>query len=187
MKHLIIAIILFLSLGSSGKGESGDIPSRVEKRLNRVFKKNEVVLQPVKMDDETKAEKNFREEFFSIIDKEDQNHQGFLHIGRVKTCRAGVCSAPGENFAGGDSEYFDYFIVFNPDFSVKHINIFSYQASHGHEVTAKGWLRQFQGYSGDEKMQVGKEIDGISGATISVHAITDDVKAKTEMLRQNME
>ncbi|WP_372933823.1 FMN-binding protein [Mariniphaga sediminis] len=33
-------------------------------------------------------------------------------------------------------------------------------------------------------MEVGKDIDAISGATVSVHAITDDVQWKTKLFQE---
>lgn len=55
-------------------------------------------------------------------------------------------------------------------------------ATHGHEVSAKGWLKQFIGYNGNESLQVGKNVDAIIGATISVYGITRDIKEKTVLL-----
>ena len=49
-------------------------------------------------------------------------------------------------------------------------------------MTAKGWLKQFTGYNGTSQLEVNKNVDAISGATVSVYAITDDVIAKTEIL-----
>ncbi len=44
---------------------------------------------------------------------------------------------------------------------------------------AKGWLKQFTGYDGSDTLEVGKNVDAISGATISVYGITLDVQMKT--------
>jgi Na+-translocating ferredoxin:NAD+ oxidoreductase RnfG subunit len=101
----------------------------------------------------------------------------------VNSCRAGGCSISGNTPANMDSEYFDYYIFFDSAKTVKQVEVFNYQATHGYEITAKGWLKQFTGFSGKDSLVVNKDIDGISGATISVYAITSDVQEKTRMLK----
>lgn len=85
---------------------------------------------------------------------------------------------------GLENEYFDYCIYFDKDITVKTVKVTSYRATHGHEVTAKSWLKQFIGFSGKEELRPGKEIDAISGATISVYAITADIEHKTKVLKE---
>ena len=108
----------------------------------------------------------------------------YLYIGRVNSCRAGICSASAEMPGQGDSEYFDFFILFDTNKTVQLVKVFNYQATHGHEITAKGWLKQFIGHDGSEPLQVNKNIDAISGATISVYALTADVEMKTLVLNK---
>lgn len=62
------------------------------------------------------------------------------------------------------------------DAEVLQVKVFNYQATHGHEVSAPGWLRQFKGYRGEKTLRPGKEIDSISRATISVNAIKQDIE-----------
>ena len=81
-----------------------------------------------------------------------------------------------------DFEYFDYFIIFDETLVVKKIRVFNYQATHGHEVGGNGWLKQFIGYDGQEKLEYGKNIDSISGATISANAITYNVQESCRYL-----
>lgn len=108
----------------------------------------------------------------------------YVYIGRVNSCRQGGCSNPAETLNVETPEYFDYLIVFDSTFSVTQVKVFNYQATHGQEVTNKGWLKQFQGYDGTRSLTVGKSIDAISGATVSVYAITTDVQEKTRLLKE---
>lgn len=104
------------------------------------------------------------------------------YIGRVNSCRSGGCSdQPGPGIAL-ESEYFDYFIIFDSLKKVKIVRVFNYEATHGQEVTIKKWLDQFAGYDGNKPLRVGKEIDTISGATISVSAIVADVREKASLI-----
>lgn len=108
----------------------------------------------------------------------------FAYIGRVNSCRAGGCSNPLPAGNENESEYFDYFILFDSDRKVKLVRVYNYAATHGQEVTVKRWLDQFAGYDSGKPLRVGKEIDAISGATISVYAIVADVQEKTMILRK---
>ena len=121
--------------------------------------------------------------FFTIPDL--NNQKKYIYVGRVNSCRAGGCSNPTLPTIGIEtSEYFDYFVVFNADLSVQQVKVYNYQATHGQEVTNKGWLKQFQGYNGSRSLTVGKNVDAISGATVSVHAITNDIQEKTLLLKR---
>lgn len=122
--------------------------------------------------------------FFTVTDKQYVNQQQYLYIGRVNSCRAGGCSVSLDEEVYGDSEYFDYFILFDGKPAVKEVIVYNYQATHGQEVSARGWLKQFEGYDGTGYLKVGKEIDAISGATISVYGITQDVIDKTRLLNR---
>ncbi|WP_297090218.1 FMN-binding protein [uncultured Draconibacterium sp.] len=117
----------------------------------------------------------------------ENNKIAYIYIGRVNSCRGGGCKAQPVFMENRESEYFDYFILFNKDKTVLEIKVFNYQATHGHEITAKGWLKQFVGYNGTKQLKVDKNIDAISGATISVYAITADVENKTALLKEVMQ
>ncbi len=108
----------------------------------------------------------------------------YVYIGRVNTCRTGGCSINSNQSGNKESEFFDYFILYDSFCSVLMVKIYDYQATHGQEVTAKSWLKQFQGYSGKTELTVGKNVDSISGATISVDAAVVDIEHKTNLLRQ---
>ena len=51
----------------------------------------------------------------------------------------------------------------------------TYRSSHGAGICSKGWLKQFRGYHGEE-IRLGKEIDSISGATISASSLVEDIQ-----------
>ena len=107
----------------------------------------------------------------------------YLYVGRVNSCRTGGCSVPGNAGTDISSEYFDYFILFDKQAAIERVHVYNYRATHGYEICSRGWLRQFSGFNGSESPEVGKTIDGISGATKSVHAITGDIQRRTEQLR----
>jgi hypothetical protein len=109
----------------------------------------------------------------------------YIYVGRVNSCRSGGCSSPTSQPMNLETtEYFDYLIVFDSNVSVQQVKVYNYQATHGQEVANKGWLKQFQGYDGKRSLTVGKSIDAISGATVSVYSITDDIQDKTKLLKK---
>jgi hypothetical protein len=108
----------------------------------------------------------------------------YVYIGRVNSCRSGGCSGNTVTESDQTSEYFDYYILFDARCTVLRVKVFNYQATHGQEITANGWLKQFIGYNGEKELQTGKNIDAISGATISVEGITFDIQNKTNFLKR---
>ena len=121
--------------------------------------------------------------YFSIKENNVSQYQ-YVCVGRVNSCRAGGCPITKDVLKDGDYEYFDYFILFDIAKTVQNVKVFNYQAARGHEITAKGWLKQFIGHDGSESLQVDINIDAVSGATISVYAITADVNMKTSLLKK---
>jgi hypothetical protein len=122
-----------------------------------------------------------------LVLTEQNDLKKYIYIGRVNSCRQGGCSNPAQALTIETPEYFDYLIVFDSHFSVTQVKVYNYQATHGQEVANKGWLKQFQGYDGSRSLTVGKSIDAISGATISVYGITTDVQEKTRLLKMLVE
>jgi Na+-translocating ferredoxin:NAD+ oxidoreductase RnfG subunit len=59
---------------------------------------------------------------------------------------------------------------------LKDIDILVYREPYGGEVAYEAWRRQFRGKSASDPLQVGRDIRSISGATISVNAVTLGVR-----------
>jgi hypothetical protein len=180
MKYILLSGFFLLQFMLKGQVVPKDLPKPVERIITNLFGKDELHLYEKKISDND----FISDKFFAIHLKGNSELKGYIHIGRVNTCRSEGCSAPGIPGAEGKSEYFEYVIAFSPALTIDNIRIYNYQASYGHEITSRGWLKQFNGFSGKKNLQVGKDIDGISGATISVHAITDDVQWKTRLLKE---
>ena len=76
----------------------------------------------------------------------------------------------------GKHEMITYAIGINPDGSVKHIEILEYVESYGYEAAEQSWLKQFYGKTVASTFKLGKDVDSISGATLSCKHLTDGVK-----------
>ncbi|MFO7558578.1 MAG: FMN-binding protein [Desulfobacterales bacterium] len=59
---------------------------------------------------------------------------------------------------------------------VRNVKVMSYQEQRGRPIAQSSFLNQYRGKSSRDQLQVGKDIIGISGATISSRAATFTVK-----------
>lgn len=111
--------------------------------------------------------------FFKVITEEKV--LGYIYSGRVNSCKSGGCSTnPDEvNVA---FEFFEYYMLIDTSKQVIWVKIYNYQATRGHEVMSRGWLNQFKGLDPGESIIFGKDIEAISGATVSASAITEDIQ-----------
>lgn len=75
-----------------------------------------------------------------------------------------------------------YLIIFNSKLEVVNSSIIKYREPYGGEVSGKKWLDQFKGMKQDFLYQYGKEIDGISGATLSVRSVTKGISKLSLLL-----
>jgi Na+-translocating ferredoxin:NAD+ oxidoreductase RnfG subunit len=133
---------------------------------------------------EPEMEREISGKFYIIGNSSPTSICKYVYVGRVNTCRAGGCSIRQDTAPDKESEFFDYFILFDSKASIQLVRVYNYQATHGHEVTSKNWLKQFKGYNGTKDLVVNKNVDAISGATISVHAIAIDIHHKTGFLKE---
>jgi hypothetical protein len=126
---------------------------------------------------------NIREgKFFSFPTNPAVSKIKYLYIGRVSTCRAGGCSINTNQKPDSSAEYFDYLIFFDASCNVVQVKVSNFQSSRGQEITSNGWLSQFKNYNGKSELNAGKNVDAITGATITVDAMTHDIVDKTRLL-----
>ncbi len=76
----------------------------------------------------------------------------------------------------GKHETITYAVGLNADGTVRRVEILEYRESYGFEVAGEGWLKQFVGKGSDSTVKLGKDIENISGATLSSKHVTDGVK-----------
>lgn len=182
MRGFVFFVISFFTVFVWGQGEIEYQNKTLKKALSKGGISGFSQIAEMSIPEFLEETHQIQGKFFEITSASEKYK--YIFTGRVNSCRSGGCSVSGQESKGGDHEYFDYFILFDKDKTVQIVKVFNYQATHGYEITARGWLKQFAGYDGTESLQVNKTVDAISGATISVHAITDDVKMKTDLLHR---
>jgi len=76
----------------------------------------------------------------------------------------------------GKHEFITYAIGLNADGSVKQIEIMDYRESYGYQIRDPRWRAQFAGKTASATLKLDRDIQNISGATLSCRHITDGVK-----------
>jgi hypothetical protein len=76
----------------------------------------------------------------------------------------------------GKDQPIAFLVAVDPADRLKDVDILVYREPYGGEVAYEAWRRQFRGKGSGDSLRVGREIRSISGATISVHAVTLGVR-----------
>lgn len=181
-RYLIIYLLLLSSLASFAQKEIDYNPRVLSKAIRKLNKSEEQKLNEILLPESIAKQFPVNGKYFLVTDSLSSDNIKYVYIGRVNSCREGGCSLHMTPSQDDGFEYFDYFILYDSAITVQHVKVYNYQATHGHEVSAKGWLKQFIGYEYNKTLEVGKNVDAISGATISVYGITGDIELKTGIL-----
>lgn len=83
--------------------------------------------------------------------------------------------------AKGRYDYFDYSVIYGPELKVTGVVVTRYRSDHGAAISQRHWLRQFVGYDG-RPIQLGKDIDGVSGGTLSATSMVADMQRCHQLL-----
>ena len=76
----------------------------------------------------------------------------------------------------GKDQPITFLVAVDPSDRLKDVDILVYREPYGGEVAYESWRKQFRGKTSADPIQVGRDIRSISGATISVHAVTAAVR-----------
>ena len=76
----------------------------------------------------------------------------------------------------GKHEMITYAVGISPTGAVQGIEIMEYVESYGYEVADESWRKQFVGKTAEDPIKLKKDIENISGATLSSKHLTDGVK-----------
>ena len=174
-------IIIWVALSASvPSGELRPPVKKLNKTIARLWKGSTFILETLGSGS-CKAPEGI---YYTIVTAEDT--LGYAFVGRVNSCRSGGCSIENEG-ASLDFEYFDYFFITDKQFSIRKVKVYNYEATYGHEVMGWGWLRQFIGFSGGEKLVYSKDIQAISGATVSAKALTENIQYSQASLKEKVQ
>jgi Na+-translocating ferredoxin:NAD+ oxidoreductase RnfG subunit len=76
----------------------------------------------------------------------------------------------------GKHEFITYALAVTADGQVAGVEILDYRETHGDQVRQPRWRAQFLGKDADDAVKLGRDIQNISGATLSCRHLTDGVR-----------
>lgn len=142
-----------------------------EKKLNKiaakVWKGEKIELQKMELPGSLKGEVIT----LSVV-KSNNKIIGYACYTTAFGCKVGGCAAP-SNPNAQSYETFDYIVVYDANLNIKKVDIANYGGEYGYEICRPKWLSQFIGKNRGFELE--KNIDGISGATVSATFLIDDL------------
>ena len=76
----------------------------------------------------------------------------------------------------GKSMPITFLVILNNEGNILASEVIKYREAYGSEVGNKNWLAQFAYFNDTTDFKVGKNVDGISGATISVNSLSKGIQ-----------
>ncbi len=152
---VIVIALLFFSFKASYWELDKDSRATVYKSIAKIFNSQTCNLDPI---DDT---------FYSI--SEDDSIIGYL----------AVTDAPSK------FHRFDYYVLFNDKEEILKVEVLHYRENYGGEICSKKWLKQFVGIDTENYSNFNREIDGISGATISVNSLKHNLLKISNKLKKS--
>ena len=163
--------LLFLILQLLQIGIASEIFENCEKKIkltypNIDFIKHDIWEIPIKVINE--IEKKSRQRFFKPN----------LHIWKIYNDSSMIGIAILDNVIG-KSMPISFLVLFDNYGKILNTEIIKYREPYGGEISSRRWLNQFSNKIDSSSFKVGAEIDGISGATISVNSVSKGIKKIT--------
>ena len=81
----------------------------------------------------------------------------------------------------GKSMPITFIVLLNVKGEIINANVIKYREAYGGEVASKIWLSQFIGLNSHSSYKLNQDIDGISGATISVNSLSKGINKITSL------
>jgi len=175
----IIIIALLTLVATSTVATFSYLPDYLTKKMNKQLCKifgKEVVHQELSIADSLAI----NHQLFEV--KTNDTLSGYSIITRGLGCKIGGCDKPNTDSVA--FEQFFFLTAFDKSKTVKKVRGLEYTSDHGYQIASKGWLKQFE--NGNHFI-VGENIDGISGATISVNSITTSINEQVAILKSRPE
>ncbi|MFT7590824.1 MAG: Na+-translocating ferredoxin:NAD+ oxidoreductase RnfG subunit [bacterium] len=170
-----IFLILLCSVGAAfGVATFSYFPQHVCKKMDKHVRKTfgkESIYYSIATPDSLKL----NHEVYKVV--ENDSIKGFVMVTRALGCQLGGCDKPSSDSIA--FEQFFFMTAFDQAKQITQVRILEYTSNHGYEIANKSWLKQF---AKEGHFEVGKNIDGISGATISVNSLTNNVNRQRQII-----
>lgn len=147
---------------------AGEIRDKSESEIyNLAGKDIELSFQKISIDPvaKKKIEKEARQRFF----------KDFVYVWKISENDSITGYAVLDNVYG-KSMPITFLVILNNGGKINAARIIKYREAYGGSISNIGWLNQFAGKNAKSGYETGKDIDAISGATISVNALAKGIK-----------
>lgn len=144
---------------------SKSIDKRITKNLNKYFDKAEYQKSIINVHDSILNNTN---SYFYFVENSEKSKEAYMVITIANGCKVGGCDV--EHDIDEEFEQFWVYSLYSVSGALLELKILDYQSEHGYEITSKWWLKQFVKHQ-NETYRYAKNIDGISGATISIKSM----------------
>ena len=144
----------------------GNVKEEAEEAIKKITKFNTIEFVKYELDQETKLwiEKESKQRFFG----------SFLYKWTVFDSDT-IKSIVFLDNVLGKTQPISFMVMFDTDGKIEHCQIIKYREDHGGQVQDENWLMQFKGKNYKSSFIIGKDIDGISGATISTNSLSKGI------------
>ena len=88
-----------------------------------------------------------------------------------------ISSAPSRH------NHFELLVRYDTALRIKQTQILTYREDYGGEIMSERWLKQFMDKTFKDPIEVSQDIQGISGATISVRSATQEIHKLTALIQ----
>ncbi|MDM8160044.1 FMN-binding protein [Labilibaculum sp. K2S] len=168
IRELLILVLICGTFAANGSDFPKSIQKKIDKEVQKIFPAEDLIMDDID---------NLNLDAFNCEGVRDVN---LSTLKKADKLMGFACFASSK----GKNDFFDYMVVFNENLEIQKVVVLIYRSSYGGEIMAKSWLKQFIGKIGGEEMEFGKDIDGISGATISAPAMAKGVKTLSLLLSE---
>ena len=153
---------------------AGGIKGKVEQEINAHFKNSsmEIVKYTIPEKIKSEIEKSANQRFFRKT----------IVYWKIKQNKKLTAIAILDNVYGKTMPI-TFLVFFNLNCKILSSEVIKYRESHGGEISNKNWLAQFKNKDSKSSFDFGKEIDGISGATISAKSISKGIQKLSLLAR----
>ncbi len=173
MIYKVFIFILLLTpmseLFRSGVGFRHGIEKRINKNLSKHFNKEEFHKISIQVHDSIL---NHTNSYFYFVENNEKTSGIYMVITIANGCKVGGCDV--DHKVDEEFEQFWVYSLYNAKAELLELKILDYQSEHGYEITSKWWLKQFVKHQ-NETYVYSKNIDGISGATISIKSMVREM------------
>jgi len=167
LKKLFIAAIFFLLL-SAINNFAQEIKERTETIISESFGKDvnftfwKYTLPP---NTKRKIENTVKQKFF----------KDWLYVYNISIKDSAIAFGFLDNVIG-KSMPITFFVLLDVEGNIISTNIIKYREPYGGAVSNENWNEQFSGKNSSSDFTVGRSVNGISGATISVNSVTKGIR-----------